>query len=252
MKLQVLAPGGEVVRTLEAPTTAGLHHVLWDFRMDPPYSGPPQAQTPQQGFGGFGGAGNAAAPVVPGTYTARLLVGGATQERPFQVKKDPLWRLTDAQLAELRDFRVRQLALNARLTMAVRQSDDLRTQVTQAKAALEKVEAPAALKEMLEAIERDVGDVRSKLGAGTTGGGGATRGSTVPARTVRQLLSTAAGANRANAMPTQQEKDALALAPARLDPEVARLNALVSERMPALLEALDQAGVPWTPGRPIK
>ncbi|MHB1194160.1 MAG: VPS10 domain-containing protein [Longimicrobiales bacterium] len=253
MKLQILA-GGEVVRTLEAPTTAGLHHVLWDFRTDAPYSGPPpERPQPQQGFGGFGApGGSAGAPVVPGTYTARLSVGSATQERVFQVKKDPLWRLTDAQLAELRDFRMRQLALNAKLTMAVRQSDDLRTQVTQAKAALAKGEASAALKEMLEAIERDLADVRSKLGASTTGGGGATRGSTVAARTVRQLLSTAGGANRANAMPTQQETDALALAPTRLDPEVARLNALVAERMPALLRALDEAGVPWTPGRPIK
>jgi hypothetical protein len=252
-KLQILA-GAEVVRTLEVPTTAGLHHVLWDFRTDAPYSGPPQERPqPQQGSGGFGASGGSAgAPVVPGTYTARLTAGGLVLERTFSVKKDPLLRLTDAQLAELRDFRMRQLRLNATLTMAVRQSDLLREQVTQVKAAMAKAEPPAALKESLDAIERDLGDVRSKLGAGTTGGGGAERGSRVPVRTVRQLLATAAGANRANAMPTRQEKDALALAPARLDPEVARLNALVAERMPALLRALDEAGVPWTPGRPIR
>jgi photosystem II stability/assembly factor-like uncharacterized protein len=253
LKLQILASGGEVVRTLDAPTAAGLHHVPWDFRMDAPYSGPPQDRPqPQQGSGGFGSAAGGA-PVVPGTYTARLTVGGATQERTFQVKKDPLLRLTDAQLVELRDFRMRQLALNAKLTMAMRQSDDLRTQVSQAKAALEKGEAPAALRETLGAIERELDEVRSRLGAGAGGGGGlAANAVPVPPRTVRQLLSIANGANRANVMPTQQERDALSLVPSRLDPEVARLNALVSERMPALFRAMDAAGVPWTPGRPIR
>ena len=253
LKLQIVAQGGEVVRTLDAPSTPGLHHVAWDFRMDAPYSGPAADRPqPQQGFGGFGG-GSTSAPVAPGTYTARLTVGGATQERTFAVKKDPLLRLTDAHIAELRDFRMRQLRLNATLSMAIRQSDDLRTQVAQAKAAVAKVNAPVDLTATLDAIDTDLTDVRSKLGAGAVGpGGAATPGAPVPVRTVRQLLSTAAGANRANAMPTQQEKDALALVPSRLDPEVARLNALVSERMPALLKALDEAGVPWTPGRPIR
>jgi photosystem II stability/assembly factor-like uncharacterized protein len=254
LKLQIVAQGGEVVRTLEGPTTAGLHHVLWDFRMDAPYSGPPQTQPQQQGFGGFGAAATSA-PVVPGTYTARLTVGGATQERTFMVKKDPVVRLTDAELAQLRDFRMRQLRLNATLTMAIRQSDELRTQVTQAKAAVAKVDAPAELKQTLDAIERDLNDVRAKLGAGAAGGGGggvAANAVPVPPRTVRQLLSVAAGANRANVLPTQQEKDALALVPSRLDPEVARLNALVSERMGALFKAMDAAGVPWTPGRAIR
>jgi len=162
-------------------------------------------------------------------------------------------RLTDAQIAELRDFRVRQQAMNARLTMAVRQSDVVREQVTHAKAALAKVDAPAAVTTLLEALDRDLADIRNKLGAGAGAPSGGRDPSTrVPVRTVRQLLATAAGASRANAMPTQQEKDALALVPARLDPEVARLNALVAERMPALLKALDEAGVPWTPGRAIK
>ncbi len=253
LKLEILAPEGEVVRMLEAPTTAGLHHVLWDFRMDAPWSGPAQERPQQTGFGAYAASGAGGAPVVPGTYTARLSVGGTTQERTFTVRKDPLLRLTDAQLAELGDFRMRQLHLNATLTMAVRQSDLVREQVAQVKAALAKVDAPAALTQTLEGIERDLTDLRASLGAGAVGRGGtASRGATVPVRTVRQLLSTAAGANRANAMPTQQERDALALVPSRLDPEVARLNALVGERVPALLRALDEAGVPWTPGRAIK
>jgi len=255
LKLQIVAPTGDVVRTLDASSTPGLHHVAWDFRMDAPYSGPPQERPPTQQFGGFGGFGGASAgaPVAPGQYTARLTVDGAVLERSFTVKKDPLLRLTDAEIAELRDVRLQQLRLNARLTMAIRQSDELREQVTQAKAAVAKVEAPESLSELLAGVERDLNDVRGKLGAGAAGqGGDQEEPATVPPRTVRQLLSQAAGVSRANAMPTQQERDALTLAPSRLDPEIARLNALVTERIPALFRAMDEAGVPWTPGRPIR
>jgi hypothetical protein len=53
-------------------------------------------------------------------------------------------------------------------------------------------------------------------------------------------------------MPTEQEMQALDSVPSRLDAEVARLNAMVGERMPAFFRAMDEAGVPWTPGRPIR
>lgn len=252
LKLEIATTSGEVVRSLDAPTGAGLHHVRWDFRMDAPYSGPP-AQAPQQpqGFGGFGfGGGNAGALVVPGEYVARLTVGGSTQERRFTVKKDPMSRLTDAQLAQLRDVRLRQLRLNATLTMALRQSEEVREEITQAKAALAKVTAPASLTEMVSGIENELNDIRSKLGAGGGGFGGG--GAQAGPRNVRTLLAYAGGVNRSQAMPTAQEMEALDLVPSRLDPEVARLNTLVSERMAALRQALDAAGVPWTPGRAIR
>ena len=252
MKLEITTPSGEVVRTLEAPSSAGLHHVLWDFRMDAPYSGPPQERQAPQGFGGFGGFGaTGGALVVPGQYTARLTVGGATQERTFTVKKDPELRLTDAQLVELRNVRLHQLRLNAKLTMAIRQSDELREQISQAKTALAGAGAPASTTQMANDLERDLNDIRTKLGAGGGGGFGGGGSSDGP-RSIRTLLGYAGGVNRANAMPTEQEMQALELVPARLEAEVARLNAMVGERMPAFFSALDAAGVPWTPGRPIR
>jgi hypothetical protein len=37
-----------------------------------------------------------------------------------------------------------------------------------------------------------------------------------------------------------------------LEGQVAKLNALITTRVPALYRSLDAAGVPWTAGRPIK
>jgi photosystem II stability/assembly factor-like uncharacterized protein len=256
MKLEVVSASGEVVRTLTAPTTAGLHHVLWDFRTDAPYSGPPQeGQGGQGGFGGGfgGGGGNQGAPVVPGSYTARMTVDDATQERTFSVEKDPAVTLTDAQLAELHEVRMQQLGLNAKLTMAIRQSDELREQLDAARQALgEADDAPASLTETASGLKDDLDDLRTKLGAGGGGFGGGGGGDDDGPRSLRQLLGVAGGVQRATAMPTAQEREALERVPEALDREVSRLNQMVNERVPAFFRALDDAGVPWTPGRPIR
>ena len=255
MKLVIVSSTGDVVRTLTAPTSPGMHQVLWDFRTDAPYSGPPEQRPANQGGfggGGFGfGGGNGGAPVVPGRYTARMTVGGATQEQPFMVKKDPAVTLTDAQLAELYQVRMRQLDLNAKLTMAIRESDELRDQITAARSALEKVDAPAALAQTASGLQRDLDDVRTKLGAGGGGFFGGGGGGNGP-RSLRQLLAFAGGVLRATAMPTAQEREALDRVPTALDAQVTRLNEMVSDRMPAFFRALDEAGVPWTPGRAIR
>jgi hypothetical protein len=52
--------------------------------------------------------------------------------------------------------------------------------------------------------------------------------------------------------PTQLQRETLDLAMKDLEREVARLNALLTTRVPALNRGLDAAGVPWTSGRPIR
>lgn len=253
LTLEIAGPSGAVVRTLDAPSGAGFHHVRWDFRVDAPYSGPPQERQQNQrfgGFGGFGGGGSAGAPAVPGSYTARLTVGGDTMEEAFTVKKDANVLLTDAQLRELFDIRMEQMELNATLTMAIRQTDVTRQQITDAKAAMDEVDAAEALSDMAKAIEDDLNDIRSELGAGGGGSGFGGGGSGPP--NLRRLLGTAAGVHRATAMPTEQESEALAAVPATLAGQVGLLNELVTTRMPAFFQALDDAGVPWSPGRPIR
>ena len=51
-------------------------------------------------------------------------------------------------------------------------------------------------------------------------------------------------------MPTEQQREMLTSAIADLEKEVERLNALLP-RLPELQKAMEQAGVPWTVGRPV-
>ena len=64
---------------------AGMHRWAWDLRPTPP---------PERGGGGgasvFGGRGGA--PVLPGTYTVRLTVGGKSYTQPLVVRPDPRTR----------------------------------------------------------------------------------------------------------------------------------------------------------------
>ncbi|MEQ9401499.1 MAG: hypothetical protein RJQ04_20195 [Longimicrobiales bacterium] len=254
VSLEVLSPTGEAVRSLEAPGRAGLHHVHWDLTADAPYEGPPapRQQGGGGGFGGFGGGGDGGAPVVPGTYVVRLTAGDAVHEHTVEVERDDRITLTDAQLAELYDIRVEQLELDARLSMALRQADEIRETVQAARTAMDEMDGtvPESLSDMADALNDDIGDIRSKLGAG--GGGFFGGGDDDEPPTVRRLVQTASGVHRSNTMPSAQEMEALRAAPAPLAAEIARINAMVEDRLPALFRALDQAGVPWSPGRPLR
>ena len=50
----------------------------------------------------------------------------------------------------------------------------------------------------------------------------------------------------------QLQRETLDSAMKDLEAQVARLNPILTTRVPALNRALDAAGVPWTAGRPIK
>jgi len=263
--LEIVGRTGEVVRKLDVPAGGGFHHVRWNLRVDAPYSGPPARAGGQGGrgggfggggFGGRGGGVQGGAPAVPGTYTARLTIpseegGPAVLERSLRVMKDRNVVLADADLEELFDIRMRQMRLNARNQIALRAADAIQEQVTQASNAMDEVSAPEPLREQARAIRRDIESVIRVLrgGGGRRGGGGGTGGG--GARSVQQRLQTAAGVHRATAMPTRQEMAALEGVPSALGGEVARINEILTETLPAFFNALDAAGVPWTPGRPI-
>ncbi|MCG6955765.1 MAG: hypothetical protein LJF04_07230, partial [Gemmatimonadetes bacterium] len=262
ISLQILDGSGQVVRTLDTPRTPGMHNVLWDFRYDAPYTGPPEANPQPQGRGGFGGfrgfgGANQGPMTAPGRYTARLTVrprGEGTPtvlEQTFTAERDAAVRITDAQIASLTAMRRSLSDIQGRVAVALKQADEIKQQITGAKAAMERVTVPPAITTEANGIERDVDAVIAQLrGRGGFGGGGGGGGVVGPS-TVSQLVSQANGINRATAMPTGYEQQAFDALPAALDAQVEKLNAALA-RMPAFLKSLDDAGVPWSPGRPVR
>jgi hypothetical protein len=77
--LSILDPEGtEVARIPDAPSARGVHRVVWNLRHDG--AGPATGPSPRGPL------------VTPGTYTVRLEVGEAIQDRALTVREDP--RLT--------------------------------------------------------------------------------------------------------------------------------------------------------------
>ncbi len=281
LALEVLGTDDRVVRALEASSGAGLHHVQWDLRLDPPWSGPPEqgGGTPGGGFGGFrGGAGGS--PALPGEYTARLTItpadgaegegeGDAGRSRPIMLERsftvilDDLVGMTRPQLAELQGLRLRHRELSATVRMAVRQGEALVEELEGIEAALKRGGGSGAGDEGVAAGERGrlragadslktrldsvLTALRGSGGGGGFFGGGQDDDGPVP---LQRQLADANGLHQAFAPATEQERAVLARVGPALDEQVAVLNALLT-RMVEFRGALDEAGVPWTPGRPV-
>jgi photosystem II stability/assembly factor-like uncharacterized protein len=303
VELSIVDASGAAVRELPVVPRPGLHRVMWDMRIDAPYSGPRVAATTPAGGGGRGGRGGAgggggggggraggaganapgaanvaaAGPLaLPGAYKARLTVAGAhgaptVMEQTFTLRKDPMVLLTDAELKELFDARVAVAQLQAKLQMALRNADEAKATVGEARTAIRSMTTPPdAVSHEADAINRELDDIIARLRGSGGGGRGGRGGGGGPPRdeeeeeeedrpprsaptspAVQARLQTASGINNSNSMPTQYQREALTDVPADLEREVQRLNALL-QRIPTFVASLDAAGVPWTVGRPVK
>jgi photosystem II stability/assembly factor-like uncharacterized protein len=103
--LTVLDAKGQTVRTLSAPSRAGVNRITWDLRYEPTRevrlrTSPIYAahvQTPPEGRPG-GQRFSLLAP--PGTYTITLSAGGRELSQPLVVRKDPGSGGSEAEVAE--------------------------------------------------------------------------------------------------------------------------------------------------------
>jgi photosystem II stability/assembly factor-like uncharacterized protein len=252
--LAIVDAAGGVVRELEAGRKAGIHRVVWDLRLPPPYTvqRPQGAAGGDEGGGGFFGGTPRGPFVLPGQYKARLKVGDATpQETTITVKADPLIQLSDADYKTLYDARVGASRLQTRVQAAVRTADQLKAQVEEAKRAIQAASAPAALTAEANAIEKEIDAIIAKVrGSGGRGGGDddAPRQPSIQQR-ANGVANEIGGVT---SLPTASQHDTLAMAGTELDMQLEALNRLITTRVPAFNASLDQAKVPWSIGRPIK
>lgn len=254
-RVEILDAEGAVLRTLPVAPAAGLQTLVWDFRIESPWSGPPTpARGGSGGGGGGGGGGGSPQPpqVVPGTYRARLMQDSIERmERPVEVRKDPLGTLSDAQLRELFDLRRRLAEAQASLAIALGAAGEAQRDLGHARSALTRAglehDGPqGGLSAKVRELDDAFAAVVRRLRGGSGGGG---EGAASPA--VQTLLGIAAGMNRAAAVPTADEQSALAEAIPLLEEATRELDLLL-ERLRELEAEMDRAGIPWTPGRSIR
>ncbi|MEZ4422116.1 MAG: glycosyl hydrolase [Gemmatimonadota bacterium] len=231
-ELTILDASGDVVRTLEAEPTAGLHEVVWDLRLEPPYA-PERGQSGGGGGGGFGGPPQGPR-VLPGTYTARLTVGERTSEQRFDVRLDPHVQVARADLEARQEALLQVHALAGPIYEAGRRVRDLLEQVGNAQDLLEdREDVPADLTQEADSLAATLDGLQDDL------------------RDVQRALNLRGALEGASARPTADQLWQIEQAWTDGTSAIERLNTVVQTRMPAFNARLDREGVRPDPGEPV-
>ena len=228
--LAITASDGSHIRTLEAPSDAGINEVVWDWRMDAPY----EPEGPQQPVG-FGQPGTPQGPVaMPGVYTVSMTVGGETWSSTVEIQADPRRPMTRADRMARQDALMSLHALAPSIYEAGRAIDNLEGQLDAAEELIDAAaEAPEgladeleAIREALEEIDDDVGEARRNAGVATAIQGSST-------------------------LPTEDHMWQVDRAWEGMEELLGPLNELITARVPALNAQLFAEGVRPKPGEAV-
>ena len=229
--LTITASDGTHIRTLEAPSEAGINEVVWDWRMDAPY----EPEGPQ-GPVGFGQPGTPQGPVaMPGVYTVSMTVGGETYSSTVEIQADPRRPMTRADRMARQDALMSLHALAPSIYEAGRAIDRLEEQLDAAEELIEAAaEAPEgleaeeleAIREALDEIDDDVGEARRNAGVATAIQGSST-------------------------LPTEDHMWQVDRAWEVMEELLGPLNELITSRVPALNAQLFAEGVRPKPGEAL-
>jgi hypothetical protein len=153
--------------SVKAKTAAGINTVVWDFRVEP--LAPSKRGGP--GLPAFFGSGREGPVVVPGSYSASLIVNGKeAASTAVAVRLDPEIRMSDADLKDRFETLMQLHRLNGTLSAAsdaVRDADDQQGSVRKAMPDSSKV--PGAIKATMDSLTKELGGLKKKLGIRSPG-----------------------------------------------------------------------------------
>ena len=165
---------------------------------------------------------------------------------------DPLIQLSPADYQALHQMRLRAASEQARVQGVVRTAELLKDQMTEVKNALKNLTGADSLSRQANGIDRELDDILAKV-RGRQGEANDADDKNRYTPSIQERVNGVAGEiGDVTSPPTQLQRETIDLAMKDLEREVARLNAILTTRVPALNRALDAAGVPWTVGRPIR
>ncbi len=238
---------GNIIRRLEGPVEAGFHRVAWDLRY--PLSSPWTAE--EKGESYF---------EIPGPLAAP----GAYQVSLAKRVNGQLTALGDTQSFEVIQMREPGLkgASPEQLVAFTRELDDLIRQVQGAESAIKtdlietgaikqtllRSDAAISLRDGVRALELELMAMQDRIN------GNVARdlyGDPGPVSIDQRLSAAMMGTFRSSYGPTPTHIRSLEIAELDFSEVKARLQEIHDTELPALRRQLDEAGVPWTPGRGV-
>ena len=238
---------GNVIRHLEAPAKAGFNRVAWDLRypvLDPwrPAGEGNQFDRP------------AGVLVAPGRYRVSMqeridgVLRNLDQDREFDVVSIREPTLAGTTQPERVNFAGRVDEMRRAVNGTLKSIDEVLEELGAVEESIRNSTADMALYARANDLQKRITGQRDRLsGNRTMGEFSVPRPMPVTAR-----LSHAAYNPHANAYgPTETQRESLRLAQDEYRQISAGLTRLIDVEYGALLRALDEAGVPWTPGRGV-
>lgn len=239
---------GDVIRYIEAPAKAGFQRTAWDLRYPAVDPWLPEAERAEQY------APPAGVLVAPGTYRVSMsqridgVLTNLNQEQEFEVVSIREPTLAGTSQEERIVFSRRVDELRRAVLGTVKSIDETLTQLGAIKEVLENSTADMALYARANALQKLIGEQRDRLAGGPLRGEFSVNG---PVPVTARLQHAAYGSVTSAHGPTTTQRDSLRMAGTDYGEIGAELTRLVDRDYAALLNALDAAGVPWTPGRAV-
>ena len=237
---------GEVIRKLEGPAKAGFHRVAWDLRY--PDSSP---WTEKKGYDYIQFPGTLAA---PGDYTVSLAtrVNGVLkdtgQQSSIHVKLMRQNSLATASPEEVVAFSKRLDDLLRQSTGAGSAMKSLAKELGAIKQTLLRSGASQELRDKARALELQVLDLQLQLGGDDARD---LAGDVGPVSVNRRIMVARFGTSFSTYGPSPMHEQSLEIAEQGFAGIKSALDRIFDTDMPALRQAMDDAGVPWTPGRGV-
>lgn len=251
-KVEILDADGKVVRTLKAPSKAGVNRITWDLLGEQTKEAKVRT-SPQHAPQIVVGAEGRAAPSLqrfalllpPGMYSVRLTAAGRTETQPLEVRKDP------ATSGTLDDIRA-QIALASEIHGDVNGAVDMinnlelvRGQLATLKSFLVSDSTAKDVREAADSLDKKLVAVESKLHQMKVTG----RGQDLiryPAQVTEQLLYLGQSVQWSDAAPTTPQREVQTILKAQLATIKAEMDRVMAEdlaRFQAMLRDRKMQGI---------
>jgi photosystem II stability/assembly factor-like uncharacterized protein len=213
----------------------GMHRFIWDLRYPPPAS--LERDYPISAIYGDTPLYPLGAPVLPGSYTVKLMAGGTAYSQPLTIKMDPRVKTS---LAELQA----QFELETKIVEALHRDFEAFARVRTLRKKLKDLQTSArsSFQSKVANLDKKAADLE-----GTSGGYGAAFLITPAGRGLARLNagldSLLAIVDSADAAPTTQAVAMFADVQRALDEQLSRWAQVQNQDLPALNKDLKQAGV---------
>jgi hypothetical protein len=237
VKVVIVDSAGDTVRTLGGPRKAGLQRITWNLRRD-------SIPMPDTARGEANFRYDLTAPLVlPGSFTAHLVVGENDWSAPVVVRLDPRSNATQSELVAQQAALLRLWEMATTAVSAVRRIDAVKPQLDDLAKRLGRLDdPPSELIDSVKAIAVQLDSARAKFvrpdGSDQVG-----------ARLLDKIRSLSGSIGRAAYEPTEAQSSWTTRVQNELDAVLESVAVVMESRLPAMNRQMNEAGVPRIIGR---